>query len=73
MHFQNHLDETKIATGLVNALFSAHYSLVTINKTLWGIPPIEFRDFSHVTLTRSPTARVVGIRPPLGLRLVAHI
>jgi len=28
MQFENYFDITKIATGLVNALFSAHYSLV---------------------------------------------
>jgi len=60
------LDETKIATGLVNGLFSAHHSLVAIMRTLWGYPPIEFRDFSHDILTRSKFARVVEIILPLG-------
>jgi len=52
MSFQNHLDKTKIATGLVNALFSAHYSLVAIIKTLWGYPPYRISRF----FTRDPDA-----------------
>jgi len=62
----NHLDETKIATRLVNACFQHITVLWLLYESYWGVPPIEFRDYSHVTLTRSPFARVVGIWLPLG-------
>jgi len=52
MRFQNHFDETKIATGLHNALFSAHHSLVAIIKTLLRYPPYGISRF----FTRDPDA-----------------
>jgi len=52
MQIYHHLNETKIATGLHNALFSAHYSLVAIIKTLLEYPPYEISRF----FTRDPDA-----------------
>lgn len=68
MRFQNPLDKTKIATGLVNALFSAHYSLVAIIKTLLGYPPYGI---SRI-FTRDPDAVTIwkgcrGLTSPGGL------